>query len=164
MAAGCTDRKSMTRKELEQYSDALARIGILRNSIERIEQKIWQMNKEGYYAADVVTKGRKGKKPLGTVVVKGFPHGEYRKLSGILKKRRNMLKKEEENLAEMVAEIEESIEKIDDIEIRNILSLYYVENLTWVQVAHRMNAEYRKKRYTSDSCRCKHDRFIKKLE
>lgn len=152
----------MTKQVLEQYSDALARVEILRKSIERMEEKKEQMNRQGYYVADVVTSGKKGKKPISTVVVKGFPHNEYRKLSAALGKRYERMRKEETALIELVSEIEEYIEGLEDIEIRNILHLYYVENLTWVQVAHRMNAEYKKKKYTSDSCRHKHDRFLEK--
>ena len=57
--------------------------------------------------------------------------------------------------------MEEYISGIADIEVRNILTLYYVEDLTWVKVAHKMNEKGRKK-YTEDSCRHKHDRFIEK--
>ena len=65
------------RHMLGQYGAALARVKILRESVGRIEDRVRKMNREGYYAADVVNKGKKGKKPLGTTVVSGFRNKEY---------------------------------------------------------------------------------------
>ena len=75
-----------------------------------------------------------------------------------------MLNIELEKTEMQAEEIERYIGKIDSMEIRNILTLRYVERLTWLQVAHRMNEKYGKKsgKYTSDSCRHKHDRFFEK--
>lgn len=153
----------MEENILEQYSDALARINILKLSMDNIDKKMSKMNKEGYYVADVTNKGKKGKKLLGAVTIRGFPHDEYNVLSRRLEKRMDRLLKEEQKLLELTEKVEEYIAEIENIEIRNIFTLYYVENLTWVQVAHRMNEEYKRKEYTESSCRQKHDRFLKKI-
>lgn len=153
----------MTKHILEQYSDAVARIRLLRISVKNLEYKISEMNKKGYYVTDVVTRGRKGKKSLGTVTLKGFPEKEYNKVCRTLKKRKSKLMHEEQKLLELTVKVEEYISKLEDIEMRNILTLYYVENLTWVQVAHELNAIDKSKEYTSDSCRCKHERFFKNI-
>lgn len=122
------------------------------------------MNKQGYYVTDSVNRGRKGKKSLGNVTIAGFPHSEYSRLKRILEKRKGVLEEEEQNLLESTGLVEEYISKLDDVEIRNILSLYYVEELTWLQVSFRMNALYRKKKaYSESSCRQKHDRFLEKI-
>lgn len=147
---------------LEQYSAALARVKILQQSIIRLEDKIAKMNEYGYYVTDVVTCGRKRKKSLGKVMVKGFPHEGYEKNKSLLEKRKAILNREEQNLLEIITQVEEYISQIDDIEIRNILSLYYIEDLNWVQVAFRMNILGGKQKYTESSCRQKHDRFLKK--
>lgn len=154
----------MTVEELEQYDSALARIDILKESIGRLEKKLEKMNETGYYVSDVVTKGKKGKKALGTVRVKGFPNKEYERCSKIIERRMGMLNTELEKTEMQAEEIERYIGEIDSMEIRNILTLRYVERLTWLQVAHRMNEKYGKKsgKYTSDSCRHKHDRFFLK--
>lgn len=152
----------MEKHILEQYSDALARVNILKKSIGHIEDKMSKMNKSGYYVTDVTNKGKKGKKPLGTVTIAGFPHEEYEGLSKKLGKRIERLLNEEQKLIELTGEVEGYISGIGDVEIRNIFTLYYVENLTWVQVAHRMNAEYKRKEYTENSCRRKHDRYFEK--
>lgn len=150
------------KKLLEQYSAALSRTKILRQQVSRLESKIEKITKENYFVSDVVTCGKKGKKPLGTAKVSGFPCKEYNNVHILLKKRRNNLCKEEQELLELTVKVEEYISKIDDLEMRNILTLYYVEDLNWVQVAHHMNAVTKKGKYTEGSCRLKHDRFLEK--
>lgn len=80
-------------------------------------------------------------------------------------KQHGNLMREEQELLELQTQVEEYITGLDDIEIRNIMTLYYVEDMTWIQVAHGMNRIYQSKSrcYTADSCRCKHDRFLDKL-
>jgi hypothetical protein len=149
---------------LEHYSDSLARVKYLQQSVQRLEGKLELMNKQGYYVTDTVNRGRKGKKSLGNVTIAGFPSSEYARLKKILDKRKDILESEEHNLLERTGLVEEYISKLDDVEIRNILSLYYVEELTWLQVSFRMNTLYRKKKaYTESSCRQKHDRFFEKV-
>ena len=147
---------------LLQYSKALSRIKILRQNVMRLEDRITKMNERGYYTTDVVTCGRKRKKPLGTVTIAGFPHEEYKEIKLILDKRRENLLREEQNLLELVTQVEEYISQINDLEMRNLLTLYYIEDLNWVQVASEMCALNKKKKYTEGSCRLKHERFLEK--
>lgn len=138
----------------------------MRESIERIEAKIQKLNENGgICVADSVTCGKKGKKSLGTKIVRGFPYPEEQKLRNALKQRRAQLKREEQQLLELITEAEEYISGIEGIEMRNIFSLYYIEDLNWVQVAHRMNGLYSssKRKYTEGSCRRKHERFLEKF-
>ncbi len=147
---------------LIQYSKALSRIKILRQNVMRLEDRITKMNERGYYTTDVVTCGRKRKKSLGTVIIAGFPHEEYKEIKSILEKRRENLLREEQNLLRLVTQVEEYISQINDLEMRNLLTLYYIEDLNWVQVASRMNALDEKNEYTESSCRQKHDRYLEK--
>lgn len=147
---------------LEQYSAALLRVKILRQKVFNLERRIEKMNTEGYYVSDVVSCGRKGKKPLGTVRVTGFPLEKYSQMISQLKKQKGRLIEEERELLELITKVEEYILTIDDIEMRNILELYYVDDLNWVQVANKMNDLCKRKKYTESSCRQKHDRFLEK--
>ena len=150
---------------LTQYADAMARVKYLRTAINKLEDKLCKLKTTDYgLVSDVVTKGKKGGKPLGTVKITGFRVEEYRRTVENLEERKLLLKHREEELLELMNQAEEFIEGIEDIELRNICSLYYIENMTWVQVAHQMNELYRKKCYTENSCRHKHDRYIKKSE
>ncbi len=150
------------KKLLEQYSAALSRVKILRQQVLRLENKIEKLTKERCYVSDTVTCGKKGKKPLGTVKVSGFPYKEYNNTKVLLQKRRDNLYREEQELLELITKVEEYVSKIEDLEMRNILTLYYINDLTWLQVAHRMNELTKKTKYTESSCRQKHDRFLEK--
>lgn len=151
---------------LKQYQDARVRVKQLCAQVERLEEKVAKMDERGYCVADVVATGRKGKKPLRTVKVSGFPHEKYESMKKTLNKRKSILKTEKEELTELIAAAEEYIASVQSVEIRSILSLYYVEGLNWVQVAHQMNDLYKgkKKTYTESSCRRKHDRYLEKHE
>ncbi len=149
---------------LTQYADAVARVKYLRKEISKLEDKIYKLETTDYgLVSDVVTKGKKGGKPLGTVKITGFRVEEYRRTAENLEERKLLLKHREEELLELMNQAEEFIEEIGDIELRNICSLYYIEDMTWVQVAHRMNELYGKENYTDNSCRCKHERFLEKF-
>lgn len=149
---------------LTQYTDAAARVKYLRKEISKLEDKIYKLETTDYgLVSDVVTKGKKGGKPLGTVKITGFRVEEYRRTAENLEERKLLLKHREEGLLWLMNQAEEFIEGIGDIELRNICSLYYIEGMTWVQVAHRMNELYGKENYTDNSCRCKHERFLEKF-
>lgn len=149
---------------LTQYADAVARVKYLRKEISKLEDKIYKLETTDYgLVSDVVTKGKKGGKPLGTVKITGFRVEEYRRTAENLEERKLLLKHREEELLGLMNQAEEFIEGIEDIELRNICSLYYIEGMTWVQVAHRMNELYGKENYTDNSCRCKHERFLEKF-
>ena len=149
---------------LTQYADAAARVKYLRKEISKLEDKIFKLETTDLgIASDVVTKGKRGGRPLGTVKITGFRQQEYDRASKNLIERKLLLKHREDGLLEVMNQAEEFIEGIEDIELRNICSLYYIEDMTWVQVAHRMNELYGKENYTDNSCRCKHERFLEKF-
>lgn len=150
---------------LTQYADAMARVKYLRTAINKLEDKLFKLENTDYgLASDVVTRGKRGGKPLGTVKITGFRQQEYDKVSKSLYERKILLKHREEELLELMNQAEEFIEGIEDIELRNIFSFYYIEDMTWTLVALNMNEIYKGRNYTSDSCRMKHERyFIKNL-
>lgn len=154
----------MDKQILQQYVDALARVKYIKESTEKLYKKLEQMGSKGYCVSDSVNRGKKGKRPLGTTVVTGFPHKEYSKTKLLLEAKKKILEGEELELLELSSDVEEYISGIKDIEVRNILSLYYIDNLNWVQVAQRMNRLYGKKNYTDSGCRRKHDRFLEKIK
>lgn len=154
---------------LIEYSDALARVKLLREQLQKKEDHLDRLRERGYVVADTVTKGKRGKKPLGTAVIIGYPVPESQKAARAYEKSYAILMDEEQELLELINQVEKYIAWVDKMEIRNIMTLYYVEGLNWVQVAHRMNDLYKdqiyrgKMRcYTDSSCRQKHDRFLEK--
>ncbi|MTK06523.1 MAG: hypothetical protein F8N38_05470 [Hungatella sp.] len=59
---------------LIEYSDALARVKILREQLQKKEDHLDRLREHGYVVADTVTKGKRGKKPLGTAVIMGIQY------------------------------------------------------------------------------------------
>lgn len=156
------DNVNVDKNILGMYIHAKARLTLLNNSIIRIRSKVDDMEKTGYLVTDSVTCGKKGKRPLARKIISGFPLDTYKQLRSLLNERENQLRDEQINLENMTSKVEEYISCIQDIEMRNILTLYYIENHTWLKVSHRMNEIYKKKYYTEDSCRLKLEYFLKK--
>ena len=154
----------MEKNILQDYTNAKARVKYLRKAAEKLEKKIERLEYTGYgIVGDTVSRGKRGKKPLGTVKISGFPVPEYQETARQLELRKKLLKTEEMKLEKIVSEIEKFIESVNDIEMRNILSFYYIEGMTWVNVAYEMNELYKNKYYTENSCRMKYERFLKKF-
>lgn len=166
------DSREVTKIDKEiliEYSDALARVKLLREQLQKKQEHLDRLRERGYVVADTVTMGKRGKKPLGTAVIIGYPFPESQRVARAYERCYAILMDEEQGLLELIGDVEEYIAGIDKVEIRNIMTLYYVENMNWVQVAHRMNDLYKgqifkgKMRcYTDDNCRLKHDYYLEK--
>ena len=147
------------------YADARARIKMVREQTEKKRRRLEKLEQKGVRVSDSVSCGKRGKKPLGTVRITGYPVPEHDRAKREYEKQYGNLMREEQKLLELQTRVEEDISGLEDIEMRNILTLYYVEDMTWIQVAHGMNRIYQSKNrcYTDSSCRQKHDRFLEKF-
>mgnify|MGYP003283521754 FL=1 len=154
----------MERNILVEYADMIEEIKDLRRRIQEDQKKIDQLSQT--IVSDSVTCGKKGKKPLRTVKIKGFPNMEINRRIGLLKKRKTKLMLLESDLLEKQIQVEEYIDGIDKSELRMMFRLYYLDNLTWYQVALQMNQVFPKRRikYTEDSCRMRNKRYFEKIE
>lgn len=154
----------MERNILAEYADMLEEIKDLRRRIQEDQKKIAQLSQT--IVSDSVTCGKKGKKPLRTVKIKGFPNMEINRRIGLLKKRKTKLMLLESDLLEKQIQVEEYIDGINKSELRMMFRLYYLDNLTWYQVALQMNQVFPKRRikYTEDSCRMRNKRYFEKIE
>ena len=154
----------MERNILVEYADMLEEIKDLRRRIQEDQKKINQLSQT--IVSDSVTCGKKGKKPLRTVKIKGFPNMEINRRIGLLKKRKAKMMLLESDLLEKQIQGEEYIDGIDKSELRMMFRLYYLDNLTWYQVALQMNQIFPKRRikYTEDSCRMRNKRYFEKIE
>lgn len=154
----------MERNILVEYADMLEEIKDVRRRIQEDQKKIDQLSQT--IVSDSVTCGKKGKKPLRTVKIKGFPNMEINRRIGLLKKRKAKMMLLESDLLEKQIQVEEYIDGIDKSELRMMFRLYYLDNLTWYQVALQMNQIFPKRRikYTEDSCRMRNKRYFEKIE
>nr|DAR08623.1 MAG TPA: Protein of unknown function (DUF722) [Caudoviricetes sp.] len=149
---------------LIEYADMKEEIKDLRRRIEQNKKELSRLN--GQIVMDSVSCGKKGKKPLGTVKITGRPVTAISRKESLLNKRIRRLEELEEELLELTIQVDEYIETIEKSELRIIFRLYYIDDLTWYQVALRMNQNFpkRKVKYTEDNCRMRHNRFLEKLE
>ena len=154
----------MDKNVLIQYVEMKEEIKDLRRRIHENERELAKL--ENMIVTDSVTRGKRGKKPLGTVKITGRPTAAIELKQKLLKKRNDRLTALEAELLELTNQAEEYIETIPKSELRIIFRLYYIDDLTWYQVALKMNQKFRKRRikYTEDNCRMRHNRFLEKLE
>lgn len=154
----------MDKNVLIQYVEMKEEIKDLRRRIHENERELAKL--ENMIVTDSVTKGKRGKKPLGTVKITGRPTAAINMKQSLLKKRNKKLEVLETELLELTNQAEEYIETIPKSELRIIFRLYYIDDLTWYQVALKMNQKFPKRRikYTEDNCRMRHNRFLEKLE
>lgn len=148
----------MDKNILIQYCDMKEEIKDLRRRIHELEKQIDRVKEEGT-VKDTVSGGMGGTQHF---VVEGFPVPEYNRKTMLLRSRKAMLEEKEAELLELTNQVEEYIGSIEKSELRIMFRLYYIDGLTWIQVAHRMNQMFpkRRKAYTEDSCRMRNTRFF----
>lgn len=153
----------MDKTILNEYADMKEEIKDLRRRIAEDQKKIDQLKQT--VVSDSVSCGKKGKKPIRTVKIKGFPQMEINRRISLLKRRQAKLQMLETDLIEKQLQVEEYIQTIQKSELRTMFRLYYIDNMTWYQVALRMNQIFPKRRikYTEDNCRIRHNRFLEQV-
>ncbi len=153
----------MDKSILSEYADMKEEIKDLRRRIS--EDQKWIDRLQRTIVSDSVTCGKKGKKPIRTVKIKGFPQVEIERRIELMKRRQAKLQMLETDLIKKQMQVEEYIQTIQKSELRTMFRLYYIDNLTWYQVAMRMNQIFPKRRikYTEDNCRIRHNRFLEQV-
>ncbi|MFL0245510.1 DUF1492 domain-containing protein [Candidatus Clostridium stratigraminis] len=135
----------MDKKELSQLHHIIKEIELLKVQINNINH-------------ETVTDSVKGSDPYfpyvgHTMIISGIEvKGHDKKVTRL--KRKLQIRTDE--LMNKVAELNDYIASIEDSEIRQILTLRYIENLTWKQIADKMGTKGE-----GDTERKKHDRFLK---
>lgn len=143
----------MDRDVLRQYTDLQQEIKDLRQRIEKKENQILQMEK-GYAVCDTV-KGTRKDGTIGLITIKGFPEPEYYYRKSSLEKSCLRMKEKELKLLELTEEVEKFIDQIPDSRTRRIFRYRYLDNMSWVQIAH-----YIGRKATEENCRAIHNRYL----
>lgn len=129
----------------------------LRRRKEDNDREIERLEDNGTVVSDSVTCGKKGKKPLGTKRITGFPMPEYEKRLRYKRAYSNMLEHQITKIDKEIAEAEQYIESIPDSRIRRICRYRCLDDsLSWISIAHKMG-----KQHTADGCRMAFERFLK---
>lgn len=145
---------------LVQYCEMREEIKDLRDRIDRDRRRLERMREEGIVSDTV--RGTRKDGTIGPIKITGFPVPEYEAVEAMLKKRIAKLGILEDELQEAVSVVDDYIAAIPKSDLRQMFRLYYLDDLTWRQVANSMNSRFPKRRikYTEDSCRKRHDRFL----
>ena len=148
----------MDKNVLIQYTDMIEEVKDIRKRILQTEKQISRIEEEGT-VKDTVSGGMGG---IQHFVVEGMPVPELSRKKLLLNKRKAMLIEKENELLALTNQAEEYINSIEKSELRMMFRFYYIDGMTWLQVAHKMNQLHPKRRvaYTEDSCRMRNTRFF----
>lgn len=149
----------MTKEILIQYSDVAEEVKDIRKRIEKIKAEL--------HSIDIVSDSVKGTRldgTYGSIKITGYPTPRWARKIEALDKNKELLEKKEAELSELMTQAEEYIESIPKSELRIMFRFYYIDGMSWTQVAHRMNDIFPKRMtpYTEDNCRKRNERFFEK--
>lgn len=144
--------------ELRRYISLVREIEQLDQRIMSLQADLDAMTPGTVYAADTVTRGKKGKKPLGVVKIEG--NQNYEKINrkkAELAGRIALWKALKEEAQADVAEAEKLISEIEDPDTRRIVGYYCLDGRpNWDEVAAMMGEGW-----TAGACRIRVHRLLK---
>lgn len=145
---------------LVQYCEMKEEIKDIRRRIEKLDRFL----ADPPIVSDTV-KGTRKDGTIGPIKVTGIPDPEISRKQRARERYRKLLEAKETELLKLMGQAEEYISSIEKSELRIMLRLYYIDGLTWLQVAHRMNRIFpkRSRGYTEDGCRMRNKRFFENL-
>lgn len=150
----------MDKNILEQYLELKEEIRDLQDRIDRDERRLEKIRKEGVVSDTV--KGTRSDGTFGPIKITGYPIPEHNQVKNMIKKRVAKLHILEDDLQNAINEVDEFIGKVPKSDLRMIFRFRYLDDMTWAVVALNMNDRFPKRRikYTEDSCRMRHDRYL----
>ena len=144
----------MSLKEaLEQYTSVKKEREYIAEKVMALERQIERMEQSGYSVKDTV---RGGEGNMHHYTIEGFPYESYSRQKTLLRVRRQQLIDRDEKLAELETQVEKFLNDVTDSRIRQMISYRYIEDMSWVQIAHRMGGNN-----TADGCRMAVERFLR---
>jgi hypothetical protein len=144
----------LDKEVLEQYSSLKAEYLDLQDEIRKLEKQIRKMETSRCQVSDSV-KGTRPDGTYGSITITGFPVPDYYRRKKLLEKRKANLSKFELQLLELTNDVDDYINSLADSRMRRMIRYKFFDELSWVQVAHRMGGKY-----TADSCRKQIERFL----
>lgn len=150
----------MDKNILEQYLELKEEIRDLQDRIDRDDRRLEKIRKEGVVSDTV--KGTRSDGTFGPIKITGYPIPEHNQVKNMIKKRVAKLHILEDDLQNAINEVDEFIGKVPKSDLRMIFRFRYLDDMTWAAVALNMNDRFPKRRikYTEDSCRMRHDRYL----
>ncbi len=150
----------MNQNILAQYNDMKEEIKDIRIRIQKLDKFL-----ENPPIVSDMVRGTRRDGTIGPIKITGIPEPMYKRKQQLREQYQQLLEEKEVELLELTCQAERYIQSTPKSELRIMFRLYYIDGLTWVQVAHRMNSMFPKKRikYTEDSCRMRINRFFEEI-
>ena len=150
----------MDKEVLIQYCEMKQEIKDIRRRIRALDRFL----ENPPVVTDSVTGSRRDL-TIGQIKITGIPDPEYRRKERLRTRYRKLLEEKEAQLLELTCQAEAYIESIPKAEMRIMFRLYYLDGLTWKQVANRMNSMFPKRgtAYSEDNCWRRNKRFFEKI-
>ena len=124
----------ISKEILIQYSDLQEEVKEVRERIDKTEKQIAKIEDEGN-VVDSVCGGNGG---IQHFKIEGFPYPEYSRKKTLLYARKATLASLEMELMETLNQVEEFIASVEDSRMRRIITLRFIDNLSWNKVADRI--------------------------
>ena len=133
-----------------------------RKRIEEEKPRLQRIKEEGVVSDTV--RGTRKDGTIGPIKITGYPIPEHASIENMIKRRIAKLHILEDELEQAMNKVDDFINAIPRSDLRMIFRFYYLDDMTWNQVARNMNRRFSKKKYTEDSCRMRHNRYLEKQE
>lgn len=154
----------MDKEILIEYNAMKQEIKDLRRRIDEDTKELEKLNE--LIVSDSVTCGKKGKKPIRTVKIQGRPTAAITQKQKLLENRIERMGLLERKLIELTDQAEQYIEDIEKAELRIMFRYYFLDDMTYADVAKEMNRIFpkRKTKYSDENVKKKIQRFFKNFE
>lgn len=143
----------ISKEILTQYSDLQEEAKEVRERIFQTEKQIAKIEEQGN-VIDTVSGGNGG---IQHFKIEGFPYPEYSRKKSLLYARKSILANLELELLETLNQVEEFIASVEDSRMRRIITLRFIDNLSWNRVADHIGGGN-----TEDSVKKSFYRFMEK--
>lgn len=151
------DKLGFDKGILKQYASIRKEIKDENKRIADLEKEIDAMRPEHHEVTDVVTRGKRGKKPLGTCTIHGYEdHKKLNAKRAQLRERKARKELHTVKLERMAMDVEDYIYSLPESETRRILLFFCLDGKGWQDVAEAMGEGY-----TAEACKQKFSRFIR---
>lgn len=151
----------MDKEILVEYCEMKEEIKDLRKRIQKLDKFL----EHPPIVADTVNGSRKDL-TIGPIKVVGIPDPMFQRKQRARERYKKVLELKEAELLELTCQAEKYIESIESAELRMMFRLYFIDGLTYLQVARNMNSTFpkRKIKYTDENVKKRIQRFFEKDE
>lgn len=150
----------MDKEILVQYAEMMEEIKDIRARIVKLEKEIKNLG----VVSDSV-KGTRLDGTYGSIKISGYPTPKYYQKKAAVEKYKERLEIKEVELLDLMTQAEEYIDSIDRSELRIMFRLYFIDGLSDIRVARKMNERFPKRRvkYTDENVKKRRQRFFDKI-